>query len=175
MYAIRSYYVAISGPRSPPMASRAILTAVPNQSRSSSRRITVLPLYIPQPPHKLCGIFGSPHSGHWPMLGLVNASWARRWRVLEWECLLLGKAMFVLRFSTYLRPGCSCLRRLQVPSIHFISSIAREQKKVNLFQLFHTHTLFHSNSLRTADKARHRHQDRVFSQESQDIPVAAKS
>jgi hypothetical protein len=37
---------------------------------------------------------GSPHAEQVEMVGPVRASWERRSLVLEWDCLLFGKAIF---------------------------------------------------------------------------------
>jgi len=49
---------------------------------------------VPQPPQSLCESFGSPHLGQLETDAGVKASWERLFRVLEWECLRLGKATF---------------------------------------------------------------------------------
>ena len=91
-------YCATDRHSGPPVATHGVKGYPHEQSTyliSSSSWMTLRPLYMPQPPQRRWGIFGSPHSPQAPMLGLVRKSWARRCLVREWECLLLGKAMVV--------------------------------------------------------------------------------
>ena len=84
--------ISSSGPWSPPMASRAIRTAL-SYSASAARLKTVRPLYFPQLPQRRCGSFGSPHSEQRDRPGAFSASCERLLWVRECECLLFGRAI----------------------------------------------------------------------------------